>query len=135
MPASATEDLFDDGLNFFLNNISHFIPLTGEPTDFTDANTLLSNGGKRLAKRALSTAELTLQNDGAGGREIVIPRKGYLAEESGDVTHLAFIDEGNSVLIAYTEHDDGNGNPVSITIDEGYNIEQTTLGFNDLTPA
>lgn len=135
MPAFASTNFYDNGLNYLINNVTHFIACDAEPSDYTDANTLSGNGGQRLGKRPLTGGELTQQDDGSGGREVVIPRKGYLAEESGSVSHLALVDDSSSELIVYTEHDDGNGNPVSLTVDEGYNIEQTTVGINSITTA
>lgn len=136
MPAgTGTDKVFDQGLNYVVQNVTHIVLLTGEPANFTDADSLSSNGGTKLSELPISASELSIQNSGSGGREIVIPKKGHLPIESGDITHLALLNRDANELLPYTEHDDGNGNPVSVTADEGYNIKQTTIGYQDFQTA
>jgi len=132
MPASAVSNtLFNDGLNGVKNTVDKIVLLNAEPSSLSDADTLDSNGGAKLSDLPISASELSIQDDGSGGRELVIPKKGHIAEEGGSISHLALIKEG-SELICYTEHDDGNGNAVSVTADLAYNIQQTTITIQDL---
>lgn len=134
MPASAgTAEVFDQGLTYVKSNVDHITFLTGEPTDFSDADTLNSGAGKKLSELAISGSEITLQDDGAGGRELAIPKKGHIPDEAGDISHIALIDRSTNTLLVYTEHDDGAGSPVSVTADLAYNLDPTTVGIEDFT--
>lgn len=137
MPASAgTTDVFDKGLNYILNNADYITLLTGEPSNYSDADTFVSNGGKKLGEVPITASELTLQGDGAGGREIIVPKRGYVVpdtESAGQVTYLALVDRSGSTLLVYTEHDDGAGNPVSVQPELAYNVASTNITIEDFT--
>lgn len=133
MPASAVSNtLFDDGLNGVKNTVDTIVLLDSAPSSLSDADTLVSNGGSKLSELPISASELSIQDDGSGGRELVIPKKGHIVDEGGSISHLALI-KGGSELICYTEHDDGNGSAVSVTADVAYNIQQTTITVQELT--
>ena len=137
MPASTgTDAIFDAALDYIISNVTHIVPLDAEPTaGFSDVDTPASSGGQQLAKRAFSGSLLSKQSDGSGGRELAVPTYGYLALESGDVDHIALIDDGASTILVYYEHDDGNGNAVSVTADQAFNINAHTVGIQNFQSA
>lgn len=134
MPASAPDkDVFDQGLQYLLNNSDEAVVLSGEPSSWSDVDTIPSNGGLRLGAFGVSGSIMSLQDDGSGGRELKVIEQGFVAVDSDTANHIALVDTAAQVIRAYTEYDDGNGNPISVTVDLAYNAGPTTFTLSDFT--
>jgi len=136
MPASAVDkNVFDKGLEFILSNANEAVILTSDPSTFSDTQDTPSSGGLRLGAFNVSSSIMSIEDDGSGGRELVLEEKGYLAPTSDTATHIALVDTESSNLIIYTEYDDGNGNGISVTEDLAYNAGPTTFTLSEFTVA
>jgi len=124
----ATKDLFLNAIT----DADRAAYLTGDPTDFNDADTLAGSGGKKLGERNLSVVGVNGPLDGdTSGRKISLLKGGFVADEGGSVTRLALLDDDNTEIKAIFVLDDGNGNPLSVTQGVGYNNLETDLELRD----
>lgn len=128
MAAKTDGVVFDQALQYLKNNTDRIIFCAGEPADYSDADTLVSNGGHKLAESTVSAS--TFQGESAGdtsGRKETIGERGTIPDESGDVDHVAYVDDGSNTLLHVHEADDGAGNALSVTADIAYNLQATDI--------
>lgn len=97
------DDVMDNGLSVFAT-ADKLIICEGQPTTYTQATTLKSGGGKRLAQQTIDSGDFTGPADGdSSGRKITVNQQtGITIEESGTADHVALVDDGASKLIAVT---------------------------------
>lgn len=130
MAKSFDNTVFDDGLNSVIGRAAAASPsnlklvlCSAPPTTFAEASTLYDGtaGKFRVSDEIdLLTADLTLQDRPAGGREIVVAAKtGTLQAtlSAGSDLHVAIYDSANSLLLVVTDETTDqaltSGNPVN----------------------
>lgn len=92
-------------LDAALNEVAkadQLIACDSEPVDYADATTLVSNGGAKLGSVAMASGDFTISDGDTSGRKVTVAGKTLSIDESGDVTHLALVDDAGSVLLHVT---------------------------------
>ena len=112
------------------------IACEGAPSSYSDADTLASQGGHKVAERTIDSATgYDGPNAETDGRSYDLEKGGYVALEtrngSGEgVDHLAVVDDDAQAIVELYEVGDGNGDPVKMEKGIAYNNLSitTTIG-------
>lgn len=128
MGAFVVDAALDKVLNHILNNVDRVIFCKGEPSTYSDADTLVSSGGNKLAENSVGPSNFSGPQAGdTSGRKLTKDKDGVLADQSDSADHVAYVDDGGSTLLAVHEADDGNGSPLSFTKGLAYNLQATDV--------
>ncbi len=86
------------------NNATRMTLCVGQPTTYGQATTAVSGGGKMVAEVAIDDTDFTGPADGdTSGRKLdANEQTGVDVDESGNVDHVAIVDDANSVLLLVT---------------------------------
>lgn len=76
----------------------------GQPANYSDATTALGTGsGTAVADNAIDSGDWTKANGDVSGRKATIAQQtGVTIDVSGDPDHVAYVDDGGSVLLLVT---------------------------------
>jgi len=122
----------DLALNDVVNNADRALYLNGDPSSYSNADTLVSSGGVKVGERNLSTIGFNGPVDGdTSGRKITLLKAGFVADESDSVNRVAIVDDDSSTIQQMFVLDDGAGNPVSTTEGLAYNNLDTDMELRD----
>lgn len=105
------DSVLDAALNDTVNNVDFIVLCEDAPANFSEANTLKSSGGKRIARIAITSGNFTGPANGdVSGRKITFDQLTNQAmEEAGLGDHIALIDSGNSTLHHVHPEDEEHG--------------------------
>lgn len=93
----------DQSLNYLKNNADKLLLCDGEPAGYSDATTLSSNGGHKLADTAVSSSDFTISDGDTDGRKVTVDAKSSVTvDESGTADHYALVDDTNSDMLLVT---------------------------------
>ena len=104
MAKSIDDTVLDAALNILKTNADRIVICATQPTTYSQASTLVSGGGKRLAVKSITSGTWTGPADGdASGRKVTKNQETAVSiEESGTADHIAIIDDGASALLWVT---------------------------------
>jgi len=136
MAFSFPDSARDAAINDVIGQGTRVIACEGAPASFSDADTLVSNGGHKLMERNIDSVNgYDGPNDESDGRSYDLEKAGYIALETRDgsdegVDHLVVVDDDASDIVEIYEVDDGSGNSVGVQEGLAYNnlSVTTTLG-------
>jgi len=94
--------------------IDRVIYANAESTSYSDADTLVSGGGDKLADRSVSAGEFSKNDGDTDGRKLTLAEGTFVADEGGDVSHAIYVDDNASAIEATAPVDDGTGSPLSV---------------------
>jgi len=129
----------DKALQDVINAADRALMCTGDPADYSDADTLSTNGGHKLGERNLSTIGHSGPSDDGSpaGRKKTLKKAGFIADVDGRTSNsngwdtLVLVDDDNSVIVESFSVDDGNGNPIDVIAGEAYNNLATETTVED----
>lgn len=103
MPLFTIDDAKDAKLQFLKDNFDKIVALTGEPANYSDANTNNGTGtGQKLAEAAIVTADLTIEDGPTDGRQLTVAEKDTITPVAdGTATYYAWLDTTNSRILHY----------------------------------
>jgi hypothetical protein len=122
----------DEALKYVRDNADRVLYCNAEPSSYSNADTLVSNGGVKVGERAVTSSDFSSPTNGdTSGRKITLDKGGFVAEETGNVTHLTIVDDDGTEILQINQMDDGTGGTVSTTKSLAYNQEPADLEILD----
>lgn len=99
--ATFSDFLKDNGLSALAPNADRILVTEGsEPTSYSNADTLKSGGGVKIAELSVTSGDYNGPQDSTGGREVVPGEGGLVADESGSEDWAVHVDDDNSRILA-----------------------------------
>ena len=132
MAKSFDNNVFDNGLNYVVNNVTKMTLTKGIPASFTDANNLASDTtpGIKVAEVTMAPGDFTVQDRTGGGRECVVAAKSGVTALDSTTTedlHVTLLDMTNSLIVVLTDEITNQ----AITSGNTINFPSFTFGMGD----
>jgi hypothetical protein len=95
----------DVALNYLKNNVTKIVLCEGAPANYSDANTANGTGtGQKIAEVTVDSTDLTVGDGAVDGRKVTCAEQaGLTVGANGDGDHVAWLDVGNTALLAVTQ--------------------------------
>lgn len=103
MPHYVADATLDEGLDYIRDNCDHMTLCELQPDPFASwAENAADTGTNVLATVNMAPSDFSLSNGDVDGRKLVCAAKtGVAVHDNGTATHVAYIDDGNSIVLAY----------------------------------
>lgn len=98
MAKAVHDDVLDGAWNIIKNNCTKIVICSTQPTNYTEANSTYD-----LANVTVDSSDFTAANGDVSGRKLTTgAQSGVSITDSGDATHVAWLDVANSKLLYVT---------------------------------
>lgn len=122
--------LQDFGLDHLKDNVTLYVLCDGQPLDFSDATTDLGLGGNALGEILVGPTDVVIGAGDVSGRKATVGAQANIpVDVTGDLDHIALVDETNSVLLAVTTVSNAQ------TITQGNNVDMAAFDVEIEDPA
>lgn len=100
MAKKVDNSVLDAALNEIKNNCTRMVVCSGEPADYTAANT---GGGDNLGDVTMAGTDFTVADGDTSGRKVTVASKSSVnVDVTGTATHVALLDVANTLLLYVT---------------------------------
>lgn len=128
MPHYTDDSVYDVALDEIVNNCDLMVACELEPANFAAASTAKGGGGTKLAQVAMAPGDFAKANGDTSGRKVTCAAKnGQTVDVDGTMSHIAYLDTVNSVLLHYYEA----ATPRAITTIDNVNYPAHDLEIRD----
>lgn len=106
MTLSLSDTVNDAALNYLKNNVTQLVLLDAHTTTFSDTQSDVSSGGRRVASVTVTSTDFTVGAGDTDGREIASAVKNAVTVTTTgptDGTHLAWVDVSGSEVLYVTQ--------------------------------
>jgi hypothetical protein len=131
MSTFSSNKVHDKGLEY-IKNVDRIVLTNSEPSSYSDANSLPGSGGSKVASISMSSSDYNIIDNG-DDRRIIVPERGYIAQITDQINHIALLYQSNNELVFYTNHTNSNGNPINISKNEAGNVKEFFLEFTSFS--